>query len=230
MLALDAITPRYDLYVAPHKMLRMFMSDTQLRVGALDTEDAARAQPALDQLRDLLAMLHHHLEIEDTFVLSALEVRRPGAGQANSREHRDHERAIAELGDLATQVERAIAAAAPERVFLAHRLYLALGRFVADNLEHMDVEETHMNPVLWALFSDEELRQIQADILGWLTPAQKAVSVRWMIPSLSPAERATWASDARRAMPDAAFAQLIAYACALLPPADATRLRDAVAA
>lgn len=227
---LDTITPRYDLYVAPHKMLRMVMSDTQLRVGALDTDDAARAKPALDQLRELLAMLHHHLEIEDRFVLPALEARRPGATHSNAREHRHHEGALAELGALAVQVEQAIAAAVPERVFLAHRLYLALGRFVAENLKHMDVEETHMNPVLWALFSDDELRQIEAAILGGLTPAQKAASVRWMIPSLSPAERALWAAGARRAMPDVAFAQLIAYACSLLPAADASKLRDAVAA
>ena len=40
----------------------------------------------------------------------------------------------------------------------AHCAYRRLSRFVAENFEHMLVEETRHNAALWELYTDAELR------------------------------------------------------------------------
>ena len=77
------------------------MSDTLLRVGQLDLDDPAAAVETLDQLRQLVRTLAHHLTIEDRFVLPAIEARYPGATATNAHEHREHERAFDALTDAA---------------------------------------------------------------------------------------------------------------------------------
>jgi len=220
--------PRQDLYALPHKGLRHAMSDTQLRIGMLDPDDPAATAGAIAQLRDLLAILSHHQTIEDRFVLPAIEARRPGASADNARDHHHHTRAIAALGDRATAVVRAVEAASPDRHPIAHRLYLELSTFVGENLTHMAIEESELNPLLWALYDDDELRAIQGQILAWETPAQMAGSVRWLMPALNPTERALLVVGARPLLPPEVLDQLLGYARTLISPADWAKLSSAL--
>lgn len=224
-----ALAPRHDLYRSIHKALRVFMGDTLARLGALDADDPVAAAPVLAQVRDLLAMLGHHLAIEDRFVLSAIERRRPGAAAGNAREHVAHAKELRELDDLVAAIEHAIATGSPERAHDAHRLFLALGDLVADNLVHMATEERHMNPILWALFSDEELAQIEGAIIASQTPAEARRGLRWIIPALTPAERAAALRGVRLRVPPVMFEQIGAFARTLLSPADIAKLDDALA-
>jgi len=224
----DNPLPRHDLYAAPHKGLRLFMGDTQHRLGMLDPDDPVAASVTIAQLRGLLFLLTHHLRIEDRFVLPAIEARRPGASGDNARDHRHHERTITALADRATAVERAVEAASPDRRALAHRLYLEVSTFVGDNLIHMVSEEAELNPLLWELYDDDELGGIQAQILAWETPDQMAASVRWLVPALNPAERAMLIAGARPSLEPAVFEQLLGYARTLMSQADWVKLATAL--
>lgn len=224
----DISPPRHDLYAAPHKGLRNFMSDTQLRIGMLDTEDLASARDAIEQLRALLALMTHHLNIEERFVLPAIEVRRPGASADNAGDHHHHRRTMTSLGDRANAVERAVEAGSQDRHVLAHRLYLELSTFVGDNFTHMAIEETVINQILWALYDDEELRAIQGAILAWETPEQLAASVRWLVPALNPAERAFVFSGARSSLEPPVYDQLVGFARTLISQADWVKLATAL--
>jgi hypothetical protein len=61
---------------------------------------------------------------------------------------------VAMLRDEASALQ---AAGDGERMPLALRLYHHLALFVADNFQHMHIEETVHNPTLWAHYSDAEL-------------------------------------------------------------------------
>lgn len=224
----DTTLPRQDLYAAPHKGLRHFMTDTMVRLGMLDPEDGAAAGEVISQLRGLLRQMAHHQTIEDRFVLPAIEARRPGASAGNASDHHHHVRTMAALGDRTTAVERAIEAASPDRYVLAHRLYLEVSAFVGENLTHMAVEETQLNPLLWTLYDDDELRAIQAQILAWETPEQMTVGVRWIVPAVNPAERAQLVTGARAMLVPAVFDQLMGYARTLITQADWAKLASAL--
>jgi hemerythrin-like domain-containing protein len=191
--------PRVDLYSGIHKALRLFMTDTLLRVGRLDTGDADELAATLAQLRALLELCRSHVAHENEFVHAAIEARRPGASQRIAAEHVEHLDAIAAL-----EAEVAALAALP-REPAAQRIYRHLARFIGENFEHMHVEESSHNATLWSLYSDAELLEIHQRILAAVDPAEMGLVLRWMVPAMSPAERAGMLGEMQRQMPPEAM-------------------------
>ncbi len=192
-------TPRFDAYDPIHRALRLFMTDTLGRVGWLDPADAAEMQATLGQVEALLALCRSHLEHENQHVHPALEARRPGTTTRVAGEHHEHLEHLAALqADVDRLRQQADAAA-------AQRLYRHLALFVADNFQHMHHEETAHNQALWDLYSDDELRAIEAGIVASIPPEEMAVALRWMAPALPPATRAAFFGGMQQGMPPEAF-------------------------
>lgn len=177
-------TPRLDLYAHIHKALRLFMSDTLQRLGRLDVDDPQDLAITLGQLDALLDAARHHVERENEFVHPAIEARRAGASAAIEAEHDEQLDGIAAL-----RAESAALRALPTAGG-AQRLYRRYAAFVAHNFEHMGVEESRLNQALWAAYSDAELHEIHGRILASIAPREMSETLRWMIPALTPAERA----------------------------------------
>lgn len=177
-------SPRLDLYAHIHKALRLFMTDTLQQLGRIDIDDPLDLAAGLAQLDALLDACAHHLDKENTYVHPAIEARRAGASAAIEAEHEEHLDAIATLRAEAAALRAMPSAAA------AQRLYRRLADFVADNFEHMAVEENRHNQALWAAYSDAELFEIHGRILASIGPREMSEVLRWMIPALTPAERA----------------------------------------
>ena len=195
----QATAPRVDLYAAIHKALRLFLSDTLLRVGRLDADDDVDCAATLDQLDALLEACRTHVDKEERYVHAAIEARRPGASARIAGEHEEHLQSIASLQAQAAAVRALPGAAA------AARLYRQLAGFVAENLAHMEVEESQHNAALWAAYDDAELHAIHQRILASIEPAEMALILRWMVPALSPQERAGMLGQMQRDMPPEAM-------------------------
>ena len=195
----QATPPRTDLYAAIHKGLRLFMIDTLGKLGWLDAGDPGEVTATLAQVRSLLEFCRHHLAQENQFVHPALESRRPGASLAIAGEHDDHLETIAALDAEAAALRARPAAAA------AHRLYRHLALFVAENFEHMNVEETAHNAALWATHTDAEIQAVHQRLVASIAPAEMALALRWMVPAMSPDERAAMFSAMQQQMPPQAF-------------------------
>jgi len=127
----------------------------------------------------------------------ALEARRPGSSVSIADQHQGHEEAIARLRGMLDGV--------PGNEERAHALYHALAAFVAHNLEHMAQEETEHNAVLWACYSDDELRGIEHQIQAAVPPEVMQLVLRWMVPHMNPAERAEMLRGMRHAAPAEVF-------------------------
>ncbi|WP_457444012.1 hemerythrin domain-containing protein [Roseateles sp. P5_E4] len=181
---MTTLPPRLDLYAHIHKALRLFMSDTLQQLSRLDVDDPLELATSLGQLDALLDAARHHLDKENEFVHPAIEARRAGASAAIEVEHEEHLDAIAGL-----RAESAALRAMPS-ASAAQRLYRRFAAFVAHNLEHMGVEESRHNLALWAAYSDAELLDIHHRILASIGPREMSETLRWMIPALTPAERA----------------------------------------
>jgi hemerythrin-like domain-containing protein len=206
----NASAQRHDIYAPIHRALRLFMTDTLGRLGWLDCGDAVETRATLDQLDALLGLCRRHLEHENAHVHTALEARRPGASRRIAGEHVEHMDEI-----LALQAEAAALRAAPTAP-MALRVYRHLAVFVAENLHHMQVEETTHNELLWASYSDAEIQAIEQRIVASLGDAERALVLRWMTPALPPAERAAWFAGMRQQMPPQAFAMVLDAARAAL--------------
>lgn len=221
-------TDRLDLYREVHKGLRAFLTDTLGRVGRMDPQDPADVVPTLAQVRELLFICGTHLTHEDTFLHRAMEARRPGSTARITHEHLEHTLALRGLEAEAAAVEAAADAAG--RGTAALRLYRSLARFVAENLQHMEQEETQNNAVLWAAYTDAELLQLHEALLASIPPPELMVYLRWMLPSISHAERVATLEGLRQGAPAEAFQAVLALTRAQLPARDWTKLAHALGA
>lgn len=199
-------SPRFDIYAPIHKALRLFMTDTLLRLGRLDLQDEQDLAAGLAQLDTLLDAAASHLQHENDAIHPALEARQAGLSHRIAAEHRDHLDAIATLRAHAAALRATPEAAA------AHRLYRQLAAFVAENFEHMDGEETRHNQALWAGYGDAELQAIEGRILAGIGPQEMRLWLRWLIAALNPTERAQLIAG----LPPAARAPVLDSARALL--------------
>lgn len=194
--------PRFDIYGLIHKALRAAMGEALTAVGCMDALDDGDTAAALARVRTVLALARAHLEHENEFVHAALEARRAGSSARTAQDHEQHATTVA---TLEAQVERVERASGPARMDAVSGLYRALALLVAENFEHMHVEETQNNQALWAAYSDAELIAIQDALVASIAPQEMAEVLRWMVPSISPIERAVLLGDLQRKAPAEVF-------------------------
>jgi hypothetical protein len=204
--ALPAAAPRVDLYAPIHKALRHYMTDTLHRVGRMDVFDADDMGRALGQLEALLDLCINHIHHENDFMHTAIEARQPRAASRTADDHVDHFESIDALRAEAKTVRTAPEA---ERMGMALRLYRHLALFVAENFQHMHFEETHNNAALWAHYTDAELVDLHHRLLASIPPAENMEVGRWMVPAVSPAERAVIVGGMKAAAPAPAFQAML---------------------
>lgn len=193
---------RLDMYVGIHKALRHFMTDTLHRVGRMDTRDSADLARTLGQFEDLMALCEQHIHHENDFVHAAIEARQPRGAARTAGDHVEH---FAHIEALRAEARGVAQADDTTRPVLALRLYRHLALFVADNFQHMNIEETQNNAALWAHYTDAELMDLHHRILASLPPSETMEVMRWMIPASSPAERAQILGGMQAAAPAPAF-------------------------
>ncbi len=222
----NAPATRYDPYLVVHKGLRALMTDTLLRVGRMDPRDDEDTAQALAQLREAVSLAESHLHHEDLFLHPAMEARAPGSTEGVAAEHAAHRAALAGLLEGCANVEGSAGGA---RACAALALYRRLALFVAEDLQHMHVEETENNAVLWATHTDEELHAIVDRLIAAIPPATNAKMARWMVASSTPDERATLLRGARQAMPAGAFEAMLAALAGGLGAKDRVKLEAALA-
>jgi uncharacterized membrane protein YeiB len=195
--------PRFDMYAGIHKAMRALMSETLMAVGRMDPQDPQELAAISQRVVELLDFCAAHLQHENDFVHTAMEARAPGASARIAHEHEDH---VAHIHALKHQVEALCTSESADAPALAQQLYLALTLFVAENFQHMHMEETAHNAVLWARYTDAELVDIHNALVASIAPADMMFSLRWLVPSMNPAERAGLLLDMQAHAPAAAFA------------------------
>ena len=193
---------RYDIYRHIHKALRAMMADTLVRLGRFDSTDDDEAASLMAQVQSMCAFTESHLRHEDDHVHPAMEKACPGSAGITTAEHPEHAEACRQLSTLAARLPGASFGA---RAVLATQLYQQVGLFMAECLEHMLMEETTNNQVLWAAYSDAQLHALEMEIVATLTPAEHGMTLQWMIPAMTPHERLAMLDGVRGGAPVQVF-------------------------
>lgn len=219
--AQDATAPRFDMYVGIHKAMRALMADTLLAVGRVDTSDERELVNTQRRVLELLQFCAGHLRHENEFVHTAIEARAPGASELIAHEHSEHQLHIDRLGDAAMDL---LKVAEGQRDAAALSLYRQLALFMADNFQHMHVEETAHNAVLWSRYTDAELVTIHNALVASIPPAEMMFTLRWLVPFMNPAERTALLADMQAHAPAPAFAAALDVIQPHLSQTDWTKL------
>ncbi len=217
---------RYDIYAVVHKGLRAFLGDTLAQVGRIDAFDAEDVARGAASVRALLDACRAHLHHEDRHLHPAMEARRPGSAARTADDHLEHGEAIEALEHLVQALE---SSAGAERQANCTRLYRQLSLFVAENLVHMQVEETHNMAVLWGAYTDAELLAIEQAIVASIPPERALQFMRWMLPYANHAERVALLTGMRAAAPVQAFQAVLAVVRAHLTDKEWAKLQGALA-
>ncbi len=216
---------RFDGYLSVHKGLRAFMADVLTTIGRTDASDAAEVAEGMALVRSLLDICRGHLFTENQFLHTAMEARRPGSACVTANDHVQQEEKFEQLESQILAVERTLAAARTSNLL---QLYRTLALFVAENFQHMNVEEIDNNETLWSLYTDSELHAIHEEILKSIDPEKMRVFLRWILPYVSPAERAAIVSGMQQSMPEPVFEQFLSGVRQLLSEKDWIKLSDQV--
>lgn len=215
VVAADAAAQRVDLYVGIHKAMRALMADLLVMVGRMDPADDAEVARTVARVLQFAEFCTAHLTHENEFVHVAMEARQAGSSTSIATEHVEHEEAIARLKRAASSLP---ACQGVQREREALDLYRQLALFVAHNFEHMHIEETTNNQVLWTHYSDAELLALHARLVASLPPQENLFVLRWMIPAMTPGERLQVLQDMQAHAPAPAFAAALETAQAHLDP------------
>lgn len=216
---------RLNLYTQIHKGLRACMSEVLVRVGRLDPHDSADIKAAAADVRGLIEFARDHLRHEEEWIHPALEARRAGSSAESRAEHEQHLETFDLLESSLRILERS---QEQERPTAALRLYRQLALFVAENFEHMHVEETENHAVLVALYSEQEILDLHARLVASVTPAAMTVAMRWMIPASSAPERAAVLGGMQQAAPAPVFAAVLDIVRPYLDARDWAKLGAAI--
>jgi hypothetical protein len=220
-----ASLPRYDIYQGIHKGLRAFMADTLMRVGRVDVFDAAELARTIEQLEALLNLCADHVKHENDFLHTAIQARLPAGASRTAADHVEH---LHSIGALRTESRALLAAGADERMARALRLYRHLALFVAENLQHMHIEESANNAALWAHYTDAELIDIHNRLLASISPQEQLEVLRWIVPALMPVQRAGMLGAMRNEAPADFFDAVIDVVRPHLETRDWSKLASAL--
>lgn len=207
-------TRRLAPYRNIHKGLRVLMSHTLQRAGALDATDAAERATLVDEVERLMATCTDHLAHENQFFHEALRARAPRAVLPFQDDHLGHLESISTLRLLLQRLRQAEGAQAET---LAYELFLRLSVFVGENLEHMAEEESTLTQALWAHFTDAELAAIEAALHATLSPAEMAFYLGLMGQGLNAGEALALLQGMRPHAPAEVFNGVAASFQAVMP-------------
>ena len=221
LAAASTSSSRENLYAGIHKALRAFMTDTLLAVGRADPSDPQDMADASGRVIGLMDLCEAHVQHENSFVHPAIEARTPGVCGEVAQDHVEHLHHIQRLRAAAAQLP---GLDAPLQAGALHALYLELSLFVADNLQHMHVEETRHNAALWSAYTDAELRAIHDALVATIEPADMMQVMRWMLPQMHALERLQVLGGMRQGAPAPVFQAVLDVVQPHLSPRDWAKL------
>ena len=218
--------PRFDIYAGIHKALRAMMMETLRATGCADVHDADELNAVYESVLALADTCATHLEHENEFIHPVMEASQAGSTAKIAAEHAQHLASLAHLCDAAAAMR--ICAPGIQREQAAMTLYRELALFVSENFAHMHAEEMEHNPVLWACYSDDELRALDGRIVASLPPDETLQVMRWMIPAMTPTERAMLLNGVKAAVPAPVFEVVLGTVQPHLSQKDWSQLRKAL--
>ncbi len=217
---------RFDVYTAVHKGLRKALFDLGYAIGRTDADNAAELEALYNQCTEIFHFLDEHGENENRYQLVLLEQKRRGAAQHNLDEHEQLDAMVRSLHD---SLQAIVEAPRTQRRAMLRAYYGQYHEFVSRYLLHMELEETETTKLLHELCTDEELAGETQKIISNTPPADLAMMLRYMIPSMNGAERLEMLQGLKNSAPPEAFNGVKGLAVQVLHPAEWEALEKGLA-
>jgi len=212
---------RYKFY-REHKYVSAAVNDVERLIAKTDFRVRAEVEKVKHEFDALVGMLKGHAHYENDALHSLLKKKNSAVYMQIEDDHKEYDETLANLDRLLTKAMES--ASEKEQVENGYQFYLWFRKFAGDNLLHLHEEETIILPELQRLYSDEELREVEAKTYKVMTAQELVEMMEVLFPHMNPSDHEAFLSDIKCCEPEK-FAQAWVGIQARLEP----RERDAVA-
>lgn len=195
---------RYRLLDPPHKGIRHLLGQWALATGNTDVHNADELAALKSLTNRVVFLLEDHARNEEEWIFPLAESRAPGSTTHILAEHEDMDNLLAQV---ATRIYALGAESTLEEV---SGVYLALTHFQAHYLLHLLEEEQNFEPLLWSLYTDEELQEAEAKVAQNLDPQVLLMWFAVCVPARSIPEDAAVLRNIRQVLPTEQFDSVLA--------------------
>lgn len=189
---------RYKFY-REHKYVSFAVSDLERQIAKADFRALQDVEKIKIEFEVVVEMLKGHAQYENS---SLHELLRKKQSPVYEQAEADHEHYDDVLDDLALRLEKILAEQnEDERVEAGYQFYLWFRKFVGENLLHLHEEETIILPELQRLYTDEELKAVEADTYGRMTSEEMIDMMRVLFPHMNPDDKEAFLADIKECQP-----------------------------
>lgn len=190
---------RYQFY-REHKYVSAALNDLERLIAKTDFLNPQETALVNDTFHTLEEMLKGHAQYENDRLHVLLKNKHSKVHAHAESDHAHQDEQLDEIQEMINSLQRA--SSDEEKIALGYRLYLTFRKFVADNLAHLHEEETRILPELQRLYTDEELKQVEAQTYRIMTVEQMVQMMQVLFPHMNPCDRAAFLSDIQESQPE----------------------------
>jgi len=190
---------RYKFY-REHKYLSFVLNNLERLIAKTNFQIPEEVTKVAEQFKAAVELLKGHAEYEDNCLHVLLK-------QKNSQiyKHIEEDHGILDetLNNLQLSLDRVnTSLSALEKVEAGYLFYIAYRKFVGENLIHLHEEETVILPELQRLYSDKELKEVEAKTYAILTSDELVNMLQVLFPYMNAADKKAFLSDIKECQPE----------------------------
>jgi hemerythrin-like domain-containing protein len=189
---INMANPRYRVF-REHKLVTGMLTDFRTFVEKADFRKKKAVDEIKEKLSGIIGLMNGHAEHEDKRIHQFL---RDKNSHVQDHVEKDHGKHADLFKDFNAKLEEIQASDDPvKREQLGYLFHLALRNFEGENLRHLHEEETVLMPELQRLYTDEELRQIDAPNYEMMTSEEMVHMLKALFPYYNPQDRRVFLQD-----------------------------------
>jgi hemerythrin-like domain-containing protein len=194
---------RYKFY-REHKYVSFALNDLERLIAKTDFRTKAEIEKVTQEFDSIVQMLKGHAHYEDNSLHILLK-------KKNSKIYlqieEDHGLLDETLANLQRLLEKTLTSSTQEdQIEAGYQFYLWYRKFVGDNLLHLHEEETIILPELQRLYTDEELKKVEAETYNIMSAEDLVDMMQVLFMHMNPTDREVFLSDIHESQPEK-FAQ-----------------------
>jgi hypothetical protein len=206
-----------DLYTTIHKGQRKALFEISIEAGKADYANPESLDKLQEALASFMEEMRLHALLEEKLIHPLLAERVPRGQIKLEEDHRlMHKKLDAILQHLDSLKKKPIDF--EKRGAIALELYRTWNRFIAFYLNHIDMEEEKIQPLLWELCTDVELSSVFKKFLAEQKPSELMMNIKMMIPALNVTELVYFVEQGRANAPPEMVQAVMNLAEKLLKP------------
>lgn len=190
---------RYQFY-REHKYVSAALNDLERLIAKTDFRNQQEINRINSSFQELMEMLKGHAEYENERLHTLLKKKHSKIHEHAEVDHAHQDEQLLQIQEIIDKLLKA--SSDEEKVSLGYHLYLIYRKCVADNLIHLHEEETMILPELQRLYTDEELKQVEAQTYRIMTSEEMVHMMQVLFPHMNPSDRMSFLSDIQEAQPE----------------------------